>query len=250
MGIRNSFFEWMLLWFSRKNEGKTLRIIGSNSLKHPGGDIDFVKVKKNEVLLALNEMSLCGADSPLPDKLLKSIRIESENSRILMEFLNMIQHHLAMLRFNAVLDKSAFLMNEKWQCRFDLYNEKFSPESLRCFFAGMFPDCKIEVHCFEPCRVKNPAPLFLGRAGLNGAMLLGEICTSLTGAMRVDIYGISLKKSIELKRKGDFLNVKFPFKIRVNFITKICGELSGKKLSEDFWLGNRNFETFKWEKWI
>jgi hypothetical protein len=245
-----SFFEWMLLWSSRKNESKTLRIIGSNSLKHPGGDIDFFEVKKNEVLLVLNEMSLCGADSPLPDKLLRCIRTENENSRVLAGFLNMFQHYLAMLRFNAVLEKSAFLMNKKWQGRFDLYNERFSPESLRCFFARMFSGCKVEVHCFEPCRVKNPSPLFLGRANLNETMLLGEVCTSLTSAMRVDICGISLEKSIELKRKRDFLNVKFPFRIRVNFTAKICGELSGKKLSEDFWLGNRNFEDFKWEKWL
>jgi len=250
MGIRNTFFEWMFLWFSRRNENRTLRIIGSSSLKHPSGDIDFVKIKKSEVLLALNEMSLCGADSPLPDNFLRGIRVENENSHVLAEFLNMFQHHLAMLRFNAILERSAFLMNEKWQSRFDLYNEKFSPEALRCFFVKIFPDCKIGVHCFEPCRVENPAPLFLGKANLNGAMLLGKICTSLTNAMRVDICGISLEKSVELKKRKDFSNVKFPFRIRVNFRTKICGGLSGKKLSEGFWLGNRNFEDFKWERCI
>ncbi len=254
MGVKNSFFEWMFLWFSRKNESRTLRIIGSNSLKHPRGDIDFVKIKKNEVLLALNEMSLCGADSPLPDIFLRGIRTESENSQVLAEFLNMFQHYLAMLRFNAVLERSVFLVgelgNRKWQERFALYNENFSQENLRCFFAKMFPDCKIEVHCFEPCRIENPAPLFLGKASLNGTKLLGKICTSLTSAMRVDVYGMSLEKSIELKKKRDFLNAKFPFRIRVNFRTKICDDLNNKKLSEGFWLGNKNFEDFKWEKWI
>jgi hypothetical protein len=253
MGIKNSFFEWMFLWFL-KNTGKTLRIIGSTSLKHPSGDIDFVKIKKNEVLLALNEMSLCGADSSLPDNFLRGIRTEIENSLALAKFLDMLQHHIAMLRFNAIFERSNFLMqelgNKKWQNRIALYNERFSPENLRCFFAKMFPDCKIEVHCFESFKVENPAPLFLGKASLNGAMLLGEICTSLTSAMRVDICGISLEKSIELKKRKDFLNVKFPFKIRVNFRTKICGELSSKKLSEDFWLGSKNLEDFKWEKWI
>jgi len=251
MAVKVSFFEWMFLWFSRKNETRVLRIIGSNSLKHPSGDIDFVKVKKNEVLLALNEMSLCGADSPLPDNFLRGIRTESETSQVLAEFLNIFQHYLAMLRFNAILEKSAFLMGDKWHHRFGLYNEKFSPETLRCFFAKMFPDCKVEVHCFEPCRVENPAQLFLGKASLNGAMLLGKICTSLTDAMRVDIYGVSLEKSIELKKKKDFFDVKFPFKIKVNFRTKISdNRQNGKNLSENFWLGNKNFENFKWERWI
>jgi hypothetical protein len=254
MGVKNSFFEWMFLWFSRKDESRTLRIIGSNSLKHPSGDIDFEKIKKSEVLLGLNEMSLLGADSPLPDNFLRGIRTENENSRILLEFLNGLQHYLAMLRFNAVLERSVFLMselgNEKWQNRFALYNEIFSQESLRCFFVKMFPDCKIEVHCFEPCKIENPAPFFLNRTNLNGTGLLGKICASLTGAMRVDIYEISLEKSIELKRKKDFLNVKFPFRIKVNFRTKILCNPGGKKLSEDFWLGNKNFEDFKWEKWV
>jgi len=251
MGIKNSFFEWMFLWFSRKNENRTLRIIGSHSLKHPSGDIDFVKIKKNEVLLALNEMSLFGADSPLPDDFLRGIRTENENSQALAEFLNMFQHYLAMLRFNAILGKSAFLMAEKWHHRFALYNEKFSPETLRCFFVKMFPDCKIEVHCFEPCRIENLAPFFLGKACLNATMLLGKICTGLTNAMRVDIYGISLEKSIELKGKKDFLNVKFPFRIKIIFRTKINdNRRNGKNLSENFWLGNKNFEDFKWEKWI
>ncbi len=250
MGVKNSFFEWMFLWFSRKNETRTLRIIGSNSLKHPSGDIDFVKIKKNEVLLALNEMSLCGADSPLPDNFLRGIRTENESSLVLVAFLNMFQHYLAMLRFTAILERSAFLMDKKWQNRFDLYNERFSPEALRCFFVKLFPDCKIEVHCFEPCKVKNPAMLVLGTANLNGAMLLGEVCTSLTNAMRVDVCEISLEKSIELKKKKDFLDIKFPFKIKVYFRTKICDELSGKNLSENFWLGNKNFEDFKWEKWL
>jgi hypothetical protein len=252
MGIKNSFFEWMLLWFSKKNEKRTLRIIGSNSLKHPCGDIDFARIEKSRVLLGLNEMSLCGVDSPLPDCFLRSIRTENENSTALAEFLNMLQHHLAMLRFNAILEKSNFLMNylgnKKWQNCFAFYNENFSQESLRCFFAQMFPDCKIEVHCFEPLKIENPAPIFLSRANLNGAMLLGKICTSLTSAMRVNIASKTRHTCLS------FENIKFPFKIKINFVTKVYNNevcrLSSQKLSENFWLGNKNFETLKWEKWV
>ncbi|MDR3000296.1 MAG: type VI secretion system baseplate subunit TssG [Fibromonadaceae bacterium] len=250
MGVKKSVFEWLFSWFSNKNE-KTLCIIGSNSLKHPSGDIDFVETRGNEVVLALNEMSLCGADSPLPDSFLRGIRTEREDSVVLADFLNMLQHHLAMLRFNAILEKSSFLMHglesDKWQNRFALYNEKFSPESLRCFFVKIFPDCKIEVHCFEPLKIENPAPFFLGRSNLN-ENLLGEICTSLTQAMRVDISELPLEQSIELKKNKDFLNVKFPFKIKVNFSSK--STFSGKNLSENFWLGSKNFENFKWERWV
>ena len=258
MGIKSSFFEWMLSWYLNNNEGKTLRIVGSNSLKHPCGDIDSVKPNKKEVFLVLNEMSLCGADSPLPERFIRSIVTEKDDSMALANFLNMIQHYLAMLRFNAILESSSFFMGElgngKWRDRFALYNERFSLETLRCFFAKMFPDCEIEVNCFEPLGIENPAPASLGNAVLNGTALLGKECTSLTNAMRVDIYGISLEQSIELKRRKDFLNIRFPFKIRVCFITKICDNevccLGGKKLSEDFWLGGKNFEDFKWERWL
>ena len=258
MGMRNSFFEWMFAWHFRKDKSQTLRITGSNSMKHPGGDMDFVKAEQNEAVLALNEMSLCGADSPLPDNFLRGIRTENENSATLATLLNTLQHNLAMLRFNAILEKSSFLMqklgNKKWQNRFALYNERFSPETLRCFFAKMFPYAQISVHCFEPLKIENPAPAFLGRANLNGTALLGKFCTSLTSAMRVVLCGIPLQQSIELKRKKDFLNVKFPFKIRLSFTTKIHNNeicrLGSKKLSEDFWLGNKNFKTFKWEKWL
>jgi predicted component of type VI protein secretion system len=257
MGVRASFFEWMLLWFSNRDESRTLCIIGSNSLKHPSGDIDSVKVSKSKVELVLNEMSLCGADSPLPDNILRSVRTESEDCVILADFLNLLQHYMAMLRFNAILEKSNFYMqmlgNSKWQNRFALYNEKFSPEMLRRFFVKMFPNAQISVYCFEPLRIENPAPVVLGNAVLNNTRLLGKTCTSLTGAMRVDVSEISLEQSIELKRKKDFLNVKFPFKIKAVFIAKahdeIC-KLGNNKLSENFWLGSKCFEEFKWEKWI
>jgi hypothetical protein len=258
MGIKKSFFEWMFSWFSNKNENRTLHIIGSNSLKHPSGDIDFVKEIKTDVYLALNEMSLCGADSPLQDNFLRGIRTENDDFAILAEYLNILQHYLAMLRFNAILEKSNFIMhglgNEKWQNRFALYNEKFSPETLRYFFIKIFPNAKISVHCFEPLKVENPAPVFLGKAILNGTMLLGKDCTSLTSAMRVDISGISLEQSIELKKQKKFLNAKFPFKIKLNFRTEIYSNeiciLGKEKLSENFWLGNKNFEALKWEKWV
>ena len=258
MGIRNSFFEWMFSWCMKKDESRTLCIMGSNSMKHPSGDIDFVKAEQNKVLLALNEMSLCGTDSPLEDYLVADIRTEQESSSNLATLLNTLQHNLAMLRFNAILERSSFLMrklgNEKWQNRFATYNEKFSPELLRCFFAKMFPNCKVRVHCFEPCRIENPAPALLGRANLNAATLLGSFCTSLTSAMSVILCNVPLQQSIELKRKKDFLNVKFPFKVRLNFTTEICDygdcRLGVNKLSEDFWLGNKNFENFKWEKWL
>ncbi len=258
MGIKNSFFEWMLLWHLSKDESKKLRIIGSNSLKHPSGDIDFVKYNKNEVLLALNEMSLCGADSSLPEPFIRGIITENEDSVALANFLNLLQHYFAMLRFNAILGRSSFFMRElgsgEWQNRFAMYNDFFSLETLRCFFVKIFPGCKIKVHNFEPLKIENPAPALLGNAMLNGTRLLGENCTSLTNAMRVDIYGISLEQSIELRRKKDFLDVRFPFKIKVCFKTKIYDNeicrLGGKKLSENFWLGNKNFEDFKWEKWL
>jgi len=258
MGIRKSFFEWMFSWFSNKNEKRTLHIVGSNSLKHPSGDIDSVKETKTDVYLSLNEMSLCGSDSPLQDNFLRGIRTEKDESVILAEYLNIIQHYLAMLRFDAILEKSNFIMselgNEKWQNRFALYDENFSPETLRYFFTKMFPDAQISVHCFEPLKVENPTPTLLGKAILNGTMLLGKNCTSLTNAMRVDINGISLEQSIELKRKKDFLNIRFPFKIKLNFKTEIYGDkisiLGKDKLSESFWLGNKNFEALKWEKWI
>ncbi|MDR0517941.1 MAG: type VI secretion system baseplate subunit TssG [Fibromonadaceae bacterium] len=261
MGIKNSFFEWMLFWFLDKEESKTksLSIVGSNSFKHPSGDIDFVKITKHKAELAINEMSLCGADSPLPYQIIRSIVTESDNynSMALAFFLNILQHYLAMLRFNATLEKSNFLMqmlgNFKWQNRFALYNKKFSQETLRCFFAKMFPLAQIFIHCFEPLRVENPAPVILGNAVLNGTKLLGENCTSLTNAMRVDVYDISLEQSIELKRKKELLNVKFPFKIKVIFSARACDEickLGNKKLSENFWLGNKNFEDLRWEKWV
>jgi predicted component of type VI protein secretion system len=258
MGIKKSFFEWMFSHFLNKNENRILRITGSSSLKHPNGDINFVKAGKGRILLVLNEMSLCGADSPFPDSFLKGIRTESEKSLALAEFLNMLQHYLAMLRFNAILERSVFLMkelgNEKWQNRFALYNENFSLEFLRCFFMKKFPNAQIFVHCFEPMDIENPTPAFLGRADLNGIALLGNNCISLTNAMRVDIYEISLKQSIELKKKKFFLNEKFPFKIRVYFRTKIQNteicHLGNEKLSLNFWLGNKNFEDFKWEKWV
>ncbi|MDR2555941.1 MAG: type VI secretion system baseplate subunit TssG [Fibromonadaceae bacterium] len=258
MGIKKSFFQWMFSYFLNKNESRTLRIIGSNSLKHPSGDINSVKAGKERVLLSLDEMSLCGADSPLPDNLLKGIRTESENSIALAEFLNMLQHYLAMLRFNAILERSAFLMrelgNKKWQNRFALYNEIFSLEFLRCFFVKKFPNAQISVYCFEPMRIENLAPAFLGKATLDATSLLGNDCTNLTNAMRVDVCGISLEQSAELKRQKFFLNERFPFKIRVYFRTKIQDNevchLGNEKLSLNFWLGDKNFEDFKWERWV
>ncbi|MDR2580753.1 MAG: type VI secretion system baseplate subunit TssG [Fibromonadaceae bacterium] len=237
MGIKNSFFEWVFTWFSNKNESRKLRIIASNSLKHPSGDLDFVKSKEGEVLLAVHEMSLLGADSPLPDSLLRGARADSENAAILTELLNAFQHHLAMLRFNALLEKSNFLMQElgdvKWKNRFALYNEKFSPYVLQCFFAKLFPDCKISVHCFEPLRIKNPAPAILGAATLNNTMLLGKNCTSITHAMRIDIcgkhrssYGKFPLHFPQIPQMPLLSNVKFPYKIKINF------------------------NDFKWEKWI
>ena len=226
MGIRNSFFEWM-----QQKRNKKVRIVGSNSMKHPSGDIDFVKVKKNEMVLGLNEMSLCGADSPLPDSFLRGIRCENESSVVLAEFLNMFQHYLAMLRFNA------FLAKRGDKNRIALYNEKFSPEFLRSFFAKMFPACKVEVHCFESLKIKNPAPIILGKGG----KILGNACTTITAAMRVDIDGIPLEQSRELKR--NFIKEKFPFKIKMRFRTKI-------HKNEGFHLGTKNLEDFKWEKWL
>jgi predicted component of type VI protein secretion system len=257
MGVKSSFFEWMLLWLSKKDKSKTLRIIGSNSLKHPSGDIDFEKATKNEVVLALNEMSLCGADSPLPDNLLRGIRTENDNSIVLAEFLNALQHYLAMFRFNAILGRSDFFMQVagdlKWQNRFILYNERFSPEALRCFFAKKFPNAEISVYCFEPLRIENPSPVFLGKTILNGTNILGKSCISLTNAMRICIYGVSLEQSTELKKNKGFFNMKFPFKVKISFSTKVGGEickLGNQKLSENFWLGSKNFEEFKWEKWV
>jgi len=247
MGVKNTFFEWMFQWFLNRDESKTLRIAGSNSLKHPSGDVDFAKVEKRSVLLVLNEMSLLGADSPLQDNFLRGIRTDSENS--LADFLNMFQQYLAMFRFNAILEQSNFLMqalgNKKWQSRFDLYNESFSLETLRCLFAKMFSESQISVHPFEPLRIENPAPVILGKSKLNGECLLGKNCTTLTAAMRVNVYG---------EKKNFPANLKFPFKIRVIFETKIhnCEPccLGKNKLSENFWLGTKNFETLKWEKWV
>jgi len=251
MGIKCSFFEWVFGFLMRK-DGKKLRIAASNSLKHPLGDIDFVETKETETLLALNEMSLTGADSPLPDDFLRGVRVENEDSFALAEFLNILQHHISMLRFNAILEKSNFLLqklgNEKWKNRFASYNEKFSPEYLRCFFAKMFPNAQISVHCFEPLRIKNPSPIVLGKASNSG--LLGKFCTSITEAMRVDIKNLPLEPSIELKRKKDFITEKFPFKIKIKFSTKADGNIMSNKLSENFWLGNRNLEPFKWEMWV
>jgi hypothetical protein len=136
------------------------------------------------------------------------------------------------------------LGNQKWKNRFALYSEKFSPEMLRRFFVKMFPDCKISVHCFEPLQIENPASIFLGSASLNGEMLLGKRCTSLTSAVRVDVCGI---------RKKELLNAKFPFKIKIKFKSEAGGEicvLGKQKLSENFWLGSKNFETLKMEKTI
>jgi len=253
MGIKNSFFEWVFSFLMKKS-GKKLRIIASHSLKHPLGDIDFAETKENEILLAVNEMSLTGADSPLPDNFLRGIRVENENSLELAEFLNMLQHHISMLRFNAILEKSNFLLqklgNEKWKNRFASYNEKFSPEYLRCFFAKMFPSSKISVHCFEPLRIKNPSPIVLGKANLSNSQLLGKFCWGITEAMSVDVEGIPLERSIELKRKKDFIAEKFPFKIKIKFSTEAEGNVMSNKLSENFWLGNKNFEPFKWEMWI
>jgi len=237
MGIRSSFFEWVFVFLMKKS-GKNLRIIASDSLKHPLGDLDFAETKENEVLLAVNEMSLTGADSPLPDKFLKS-----------SEFLNSLQHQISMLRFEAILEKSPFFLgklgNEKWKERFSSYNEKFSQEYLRCFFSKMFPNAKIFVHCFEPLRTQNPSPIVLGKANLNNSQLLGKFCWGITEAMRVDVEGISLEQSIELKRKF-FLKEKFPFKIKIKFSTKAEDSITSNKLSENFLLGN----PFKWERWI
>ncbi|MCL1955739.1 MAG: type VI secretion system baseplate subunit TssG [Fibromonadales bacterium] len=253
MGIKSSFFEWVFNFLMKKS-GKKLRIVASNSLKHPLGDIDFVETKENEILLAVNEMSLTGADSPLPDDFLKGIRTENENSLELSEFLNTLQHQISMLRFNAILEKSNFLLqklgNEKWKNRFASYNEKFSSEYLRCFFVKIFPNAQISVHCFEPIRIKNPSPIVLGKANLSNSQLLGEFCWGITEAMRVDVEGISLERSIELKRKKNFITEKFPFKIKIKFSTEADGNVMSNKLSENFWLGNKNLEPFKWEMWI
>ncbi len=231
MGIKNSFFEWVLNFLMKKN-GKTLRIVASNSLRHPLGDLDFAETKENEVVLAINEMSLMGADSPLPD-IFKFLDHE--------DFLNVLQHQLAMLRFNAMLEKSSFLLqklgNTKWQNRFASYNEKFSPEYLRCFFVKMFPSAQISVHCFEPLRIKNPKPIILGKSNFG---LLGEFCTSITEAMCVEVKGISF----ELKRKKFFITEKFPFKIKIKFSAK--ENIMSNKLSENFYIGN----FFKWEMWV
>jgi len=253
MGIKSSFFEWVFGFLMKKSE-KKLRIVASNSLKHPLGDIDFVETKESEVLLAVNEMSLTGADSPLPDDFLRSIRVENENSLELAEFLNTLQHHISMLRFNAILEKSNFLLQKlgeaKWKNRFASYNEKFSAEYLRRFFSKMFPNAQISVYCFEPLRVKNPKPVVLGKASLSNSQLLGEFCTSITEAMCVDIEGIPLEQSIELKREKNFIMEKFPFKIKIKFSTRKDGNFMSNKLSENFWLGNKNFEPFKWEMWV
>jgi hypothetical protein len=239
MGIKSSFFEWVFGFLMKKSD-KKLRIIASDSLKHPLGDIDFAETKENEVLLAVNEMSLTGADSPLPDKFLKS-----------SEFLNTLQHQISMLRFEALLEKSPFFLqklgNEKWKTRFASYNEKFSPEYLRCFFSKIFPSAQISVHCFEPLRTQNPSPIILGKANNSG--LLGKFCLGITEAMRVEVKGILLEQSIELKRKKNFITEKFPFKIKIKFSTKAEGNISNK-LSENFWLGSKNLEPFKWEMWI
>jgi len=253
MGIKSSFFEWVFNFYLKKS-GKKLRIVASNSLKHPLGDIDFAETKENEVLLAVNEMSLTGADSPLPDNFLRGIRTENENSLELSEFLNSLQHKISMLRFDAILEKSPFFLeklgNEKWKNRFASYNEKFSPEYLRRFFSKMFPNAQISVYCFEPLRIKNPAPIILGKANLNNSELLGKFCWGITEAMRVEVEGISLERSIELKRKKNFITEKFPFKIKIKFSTKAEGNIISNKLSENFWLGNKNLEPFKWEMWI
>jgi len=253
MGIKSSFFEWVFNFLMKKS-GKKLRIIASHSLKHPLGDIDFAETKENEVLLAVNEMSLTGADSPLPDNFLRGIRVENENSLELAEFLNTLQHQISMLRFNAILEKSSFFLqklgNEKWKNRFASYNEKFSPEYLRCFFSKMFPNAQISVYCFEPLRIKNPSPLVLGKANLNNSQLLGKFCWGITEAMRVDVKGISLEQSIELKRKKNLNTEKFPFKIKIKFSTKAEGNVISNKLSENFWLGSKNLEPFKWEMWV
>jgi len=249
MGIKSSFFEWVFNFLMKKS-GKKLRIIASHSLKHPLGDIDFAETKENEVLLAVNEMSLTGADSPLPDIFLRGIRVENENSLALSEFLNTLQHQISMLRFNAILEKSNFLLqklgNEKWKNRFASYNEKFSPEYLRCFFVKMFPNAQISVHCFEPLRIKNPSPIVLGKASLSNSQLLGKFCTSITEAMSVDVKDIPLEQSIELKRKKNFITEKFPFKIKIKFSAKAEDNIVSNKLSENFLLGN----SFKWEMWI
>jgi len=253
MGIKSSFFEWVFNFYLKKSD-KKLRIIASNSLKHPLGDIDFAESKEKEVLLAVNEMSLTGADSPLPDDFLRGIRTENENSLELSEFLNSLQHQISLLRFEAILEKSSFLLqklgNEKWKERFASYNEKFSPEYLRCFFAKMFPSAQISVHCFEPLRIKNPDPIILGKANLKGSQLLGKFCWSITEAMGVEVKNIPLERSIELKRKKNFITEKFPFKIKIKFSTKAEGNAMNNNLSENFWLGGKNLESFKWEMWI
>jgi len=253
MGIKSSFFEWVFNFYLKKS-GKKLRIVASNSLKHPLGDLDFAETKENEVLLAVSEMSLTGADSPLPDDFLRGIRTENENSLDLAEFLNSLQHQISLLRFDAILEKSPFFLkklgNEKWKSRFASLNEKFSPEYLRRFFSKMFPSTQISVHCFEPLRTQNPAPIILGKANLNNSQLLGKFCWSITEAMCVEVKGISLERSIELKRKKNFATEKFPFKIKIKFSTEAAGNAMSNKLSENFWLGSKNLEPFKWEMWI
>jgi len=238
MGIKSSFFEWVFNFLMKKS-GKKLRIIASDSLKHPLGDIDFAETKENEVLLAVNEMSLTGADSPLPDKFLRS-----------SEFLNTLQHQISMLRFNAMLEKSPFFLqklgNKKWKERFASYNENFSPEYLRCFFVKMFPSAQISVHCFEPLRIKNPSPIVLGKASLSNSQLLGKFCRSITETMRVEVKNITLEQSVELKREKNFITEKFPFKIKIKFSTKAEDCIMNNKLSENFRLGN----PFKWEMWV
>ena len=240
MGIN----EFILAFFRKKDE-RILRITGSNSLKHPRRDIDFVRETKREVVVAVNEMSLCGADSPLPDEFLRGIRVEREEAVILEEFLNVFQHYLAMLRFDAFL-LHLCLDAEKWEERFALYGEKYSQEFLRCFFVKLFPNRNVKVRSFEPLKVENPAPVILGkRENLLGGKLLGKFCTSLNSAMRV-----------EIDSHFQEVKLKFPFKVRVCFsksrslVLRSEHSILLSQKRRGFILGKTKLKFFKTEIWL
>lgn len=206
------FFQWMRVR-ARQEGAKPLRLVPNDSLKCPSRDIEKCEEHLDHDRLVLNFMGLYGVTSPLPEAMLSGIHSQSEDARSWKGLLELFNHRLYTLYYEAWQKRQPMLRWEagdrSWTTKQNCRWQRVSLAMLRHWFAIRFGQ-SVEARDFCPREVENPASQVLGKSCLDGNHFLGRRCQSWLDGLEIICRDMPLEKVLFHKSEaGRLLRAKW-----------------------------------------